>query len=100
MKAAQNITQTMCRAPVRDNTRTIPFVAGAFGGAAFIAVLIRCTIRISNFGLDDIFAVATLVAATPLGAIQFLVSADGFGKDIWTIASDKVYRIVKVSQLI
>lgn len=32
-----------------------------------------------------------------MGILEFVMSADGFGKDIWNIPAEKVYRIVKVS---
>ncbi|KAF2709866.1 hypothetical protein K504DRAFT_429933 [Pleomassaria siparia CBS 279.74] len=95
MLAAQNITQTMCGAPVRDITHITPIVSGVSGGAAILVVLIRCFPTGGAFTLDDMFAVAALVSALPMGILEFFMSADGFGKDIWNIPPENVYRIVR-----
>jgi hypothetical protein len=89
----------MCGAPVRDITHITPIVSGVSGGFAILAVLVRCFPTGGAFALDDIFAVAALVSALPMGILEFVMSADGFGKDIWNIPAEKVYRIVKVSSL-
>ena len=87
----------MCGAPVRDITHITPIVSGVSGGFAILAVLVRCFPTGGEFALDDVFAVAALVSALPMGILEFVMSADGFGKDIWNIPAEKVYRIVKVS---
>jgi hypothetical protein len=75
-------------------------VSGVSGGAAVLAVVVRCFFTSSPKGLDDVFVVAALVAALPMGILEFFMSADGFGKDIWTIPPAKIYRIVQVSNSI
>ncbi|KAL6706194.1 hypothetical protein ACN47E_005929 [Coniothyrium glycines] len=97
--AAQNITQTMCGQPVRDITHITPIVTGVSGGAAIIAVIARVLIAGTAFALDDIFAVAALVSALPMGILEFFMAADGFGKDIWNIQPEKIYRIVQFTWL-
>ncbi|KAF1831964.1 hypothetical protein BDW02DRAFT_504140 [Decorospora gaudefroyi] len=96
--SAQNATQTMCGQPVRDITHITPIVTGISGGLATIAVIARCLIS-SALALDDAFVVAALVAALPMGILEFIMSADGFGRDIWTIPADKIYRIVQFTWL-
>jgi hypothetical protein len=96
---AQNSTQTMCGAPVRDITHITPLVTGISGGVAIIGVVVRCIATAGTFALDDIFAIAALVNAIPMGILEFVMSNDGFGKDIWTIPPAKIYRIVQVSML-
>jgi hypothetical protein len=94
--AALNITKTLCGQPVRDITHITPIVTGVSGGAALISVIIRSLLAGSVFGLDDFFAIAAMVAALPMGILEFFMAADGFGKDIWTIPPHKIYRIVRV----
>lgn len=59
--AAQNITQTMCGAPIRDITHITPIVTGVSGGAAIISVITRILVAGGMFALDDVFAIAALV---------------------------------------
>jgi hypothetical protein len=94
--AAQNSTETMCGHPVRDITHITPIVTGVSGGLALLAVIVRCLLSSSKFGLDDAFVVAAFVSALPMGILEFIMSADGFGRDIWTIPPTKIYRIVQV----
>ncbi|RAR00918.1 integral membrane protein [Stemphylium lycopersici] len=97
--AAQNATQTMCEQPVRDITHITPIVTGVSGGAAVIAVIARCILVGKAFAVDDVFALVALLSALPMGILEFFMSADGFGKDIWTVESEKIYRIVKFTWL-
>jgi hypothetical protein len=94
--AAQNSTETMCGHPVRDITHITPIVTGVSGGAAMLAVIVRCFLSSNNFGLDDAFVIAAFVSALPMGILEFIMSDDGFGRDIWTIPPAKIYRIVQV----
>ncbi|KAF2790229.1 hypothetical protein K505DRAFT_377667 [Melanomma pulvis-pyrius CBS 109.77] len=97
--SAQNITQTMCGQPVRDITHITPIVSGVSGGAAIIAVVVRCFPTGGAFALDDIFAIAALVSALPMGILEFIMAADGFGKDIWNIPHENIYRIIRFTWL-
>jgi hypothetical protein len=94
--AAQNSTEKMCGHPVRDITHITPIVTGVSGGAAMLAVIVRCLLSRNSFGLDDAFVIAAFVSALPMGILEFIMSDDGFGRDIWTIPSAKIYRIVQV----
>jgi hypothetical protein len=87
----------LCGAPVRDITHITPIVSGVSGGLATLAVIIRCFPTGGRLELDDIFAIVALLFALPMGILEFVMSADGFGKDIWNIQPENVYRIVKVS---
>ncbi|KAI8933113.1 hypothetical protein NX059_009756 [Plenodomus lindquistii] len=89
----------MCEQPVRDITHITPIVTGVSGGAALISVIIRVSAARHNIALDDIFAIAALVSALPMGILQFFMAADGFGKDVWTIPPKKMYRISKFTWL-
>jgi hypothetical protein len=45
-----------------------------------MGVAVRCVATVGNFALDDIFAIAALVSALPMGVLEFVMSVDGFGK--------------------
>lgn len=94
---ARNNTATMCGEPVRDNTRITPIISGVSGGAAILAILARCYAVGKSFAVDDLFAVISLILALPMGIVEFFMSVDGFGKDVWTLAPDKINSVVRVS---
>lgn len=97
--AAQNATQTMCGAEVRDVTYITPIIAGTSGGAATIGVIIRVWMSGNDFWLDDAMCVIALLFAVPMAILEFLMSGLGFGKDIWTLTPDQIYRIVQFTWL-
>lgn len=94
--AAQNVTQTMCGGEVRDITHITPIISGTSGAAAIIAVIVRVWMSGSSFWLDDAMCVIAIVFAIPMAVLEFLMSNLGFGKDIWTLTPDAIYRIVQV----
>jgi hypothetical protein len=87
----------MCGAPVRDNTHITPVIVYISGGLATIGVMVRCIAKIRNFGLDDISALAAFVTGVAMAIIIVIMSADGFGKDIWTLYPARITRILQVS---
>jgi hypothetical protein len=96
--AAQNITETLCEHPIRDITHITPIVTGVSGGLAIFAVVVRTIIAGAGIATDDILVIVALITALPMGILEFFMAADGFGKDIWNIPSEKVYTIVKVRE--
>ncbi|KAJ4358363.1 uncharacterized protein N0V89_002945 [Didymosphaeria variabile] len=97
--AAQNATQAMCGAPVRDITHITPIITGTSGAAAIIGVAVRVWMSGPDFWLDDAMCVAALVFAIPMAVLEFLMSGLGFGKDIWTLTPGQIYRIVQYTWL-
>ncbi|KAE8151417.1 hypothetical protein BDV25DRAFT_138839 [Aspergillus avenaceus] len=85
----------MCDQPVRDITHITPIVTTVFGILAIIATLMRTLQFPKQFGAEDIFAILALLASLPMGALEFVMSNYGFGKDIWTIPFDNITRIVQ-----
>ncbi|KAH7402899.1 hypothetical protein BKA66DRAFT_507745 [Pyrenochaeta sp. MPI-SDFR-AT-0127] len=94
--AAKNLTQTMCGKPIRNLSHVTPIVSGVSGAVAIVAVIIRSFLTGGIFALDDIFAITALLSALPMGILQFFVAVDGFGKDIWTLQPEKIYRVVQL----
>jgi hypothetical protein len=97
MKGAINSTQTMCGAPVRDNTHITPIIIYVTGSLATITIIARCIARTDNFALDDISALAAFVTGVAMAIIIVVMSAAGFGKDLWTLDPARITRILEVS---
>jgi hypothetical protein len=95
--ATQNITHTLCGAPIRDISTVTPLVIGISGGVATIAIIIRCSTSDALMSLDNIFAVAALVAALPISIVGLYMPEDGFGRDVWTLTPNQITRIIKVA---
>lgn len=96
---AQNATMTMCGQPVRDITHITPIVTGVSGGAALVGVIIRMINARDGYAIDDYCAIAAYISALPMGILEFFMSDDGFGKDIWNIPHEKIYRIIQFTWL-
>lgn len=97
--AAQNASHTRCGQVARDITHITPIVTGVSGGIALLSVIFRIGLAGRNIALDDVFAMAAMIAALPMGILEFFMAADGFGKDIWTIPGEQIYRIVQFTWL-
>ncbi|KAI0022514.1 50S ribosomal protein L36e [Xylariomycetidae sp. FL0641] len=98
--AAQNATQTLCGAEVRDITSITPIVSATSGLLAIIFTVLRLWDSYSvGFSWADGFALAALIFSLPMGILEFFMSADGFGKDIWTLTPVRITRIVKFTWL-
>ncbi|EXJ84621.1 hypothetical protein A1O3_05291 [Capronia epimyces CBS 606.96] len=52
-----------------------------------------------RFQWADVAVVLALAFALPMGVMEFFMSSDGFGKDIWTLPFDKITRIIKFTWL-
>lgn len=103
---------------MRDNTAVTPVITAVSGGLAFVCVLLRIVDRFPQWSqlqwadlcvvlalvCDAVYTIsvegkvliAVQVFAIPMAVLEFIMSKDGFGKDIWTIPFDQITRIVKV----
>ncbi|KAH7071086.1 hypothetical protein BKA63DRAFT_568239 [Paraphoma chrysanthemicola] len=96
---AQNRTQTLCGTPVRDIAHILPIVTATSGALALSMVVLRMFAIQDHFAHDDVFAIAAILSAIPMGVLEFIKAEDGFGKDIWTIPAPNIYRVVKLTWL-
>ncbi|KAL3954227.1 hypothetical protein ACCO45_012183 [Purpureocillium lilacinum] len=80
-EATRNFTATSCGEPVRDRTKELATI----------------TIALANiFGLDDWFIIASVVATTPSIFVNvFGTTANGLGRDIWTLSHDDITDTLK-----
>ncbi|KAH6889830.1 hypothetical protein B0T10DRAFT_513027 [Thelonectria olida] len=92
-----NSTNTYCQVPVRNKSPlfiNITIIFGVLSGV-FIAARIASKIAIahSDFGLDDVFIILTLICGIPSTAMNIHGTAGhGEGKDIWTIEFDTLTK--------
>ncbi|KAK7926751.1 hypothetical protein PG985_003749, partial [Apiospora marii] len=110
--AAMNVTKTICKEPIRDNSTTTPVVTAISAALAVIFVAIRVLnnhLR-GSLNIADWCAVLALVSSIPMDVSEFYsmdslstdvrniqVVANGFGKDIWTLDQPRINNVVLVS---
>ncbi|KAL3478464.1 hypothetical protein BJX99DRAFT_256361 [Aspergillus californicus] len=94
---SQNASNALCGIEPRDVSRITPTVTGIFMGLAIAATLVRCSESRHHFGPEDIFATLALLFAIPMGALEYPMAKDGYGKDIWSLPFDNITRIVKLT---
>ncbi|KAH7242043.1 hypothetical protein BKA59DRAFT_479994 [Fusarium tricinctum] len=84
-----NITYTYCDVPVRDKTEifiNVTIVLGVISGVATALRLWSKYFFKSEFGLDDLFIVLTLIFGLPSTGMNIHGTAGhGEGRDIWTL---------------
>ena len=95
IKAAENATKTTCGAPVHDKSTQYQITSGTLGMISFLFIVQRIVFKVYakiELGLDDLFAVATLLVGIPGTVVNVVALApNGLGRDIWTIPFDKIY---------
>ncbi|KAJ4262959.1 hypothetical protein NW762_006572 [Fusarium torreyae] len=84
------MTNTYCEVPVRDKTTLFIDVTIILGVLSGVSILLRLWSKFffgkSDFGLDDVFIILTLVFGIPSTAINIHGTAGhGEGRDIWTL---------------
>ncbi|KAK8128794.1 hypothetical protein PG984_009902, partial [Apiospora sp. TS-2023a] len=104
--AAMNVTKTLCKEPIRDNSTTTPVVTAISAALALLFVGIRVLnnhLR-GSLNIADWCAVLALVSSIPMDVSEyysmsliFLLVANGFGKDIWTLDQPRINNVVLVS---
>jgi hypothetical protein len=93
---AQNISATICSAPIRDRSAELKSLNIATAVVSAFFVLLRLGHKIFGpseirFGLDDIFIFITLLSLVPTAVIVDVeLINDGLGRDIWTVPFDKI----------
>ncbi|KAI9370284.1 hypothetical protein BJX61DRAFT_544765 [Aspergillus egyptiacus] len=97
---SQNASSTMCGIEPRDISHITPTVTSVFMPLAIAATLVRCLESRHHFGPEDVFAILALLFAVPMGALEYPMAKDGYGKDIWSLPFDNITRIVKFTWLL
>ncbi|KAL2396867.1 hypothetical protein ABEF93_004033 [Exophiala dermatitidis] len=118
---ARNATATLCKEPVRDATAITPIIVAVSGSIAILSVVLRLADRWPNMervqwsDLSVVLALVSIVLSAShdcearthtsqlfgivMGILEFFMSSDGFGKDIWTLPFDKITRVIKFTWL-
>jgi hypothetical protein len=86
----QNVTQTTCGAPVRNRSVEYNVVSTTLLSLASVMVIVRLVYKkffmMNDLGLDDWFILLALIGAVPSAILNVaLLSANGLGRDIWTL---------------
>ncbi|KAI1338419.1 hypothetical protein F5Y15DRAFT_417064 [Xylariaceae sp. FL0016] len=98
---ARNATATLCHEPVRYKTRSSPLATAITGSIAILFVAARSSDRFirREFGWADVCALLAMISALPMDVLEFLMTANGFGRDIWTLTAGQITRVVKYTWL-
>ncbi|KAE8132846.1 hypothetical protein BDV38DRAFT_287321 [Aspergillus pseudotamarii] len=97
---SQNASNTMCGIEPRDISHITTIVTSVFMSLAITFTVMRCSESRDHFGPEDIFAILALIFAVPMGALEYPMAKDGYGKGIWTLPFDNITRIVKFTWLL
>ncbi|KAH7152722.1 hypothetical protein EDB81DRAFT_789540 [Dactylonectria macrodidyma] len=95
--ATHNDTNNFCGIAVRDKSPTFVNVTIILGVLSGVVTLLRLASKVlitnSDFGLDDLFVVLTLVVGIPSSAMNIHgTAAHGEGRDIWTLTGDDITK--------
>ncbi|KAF6812363.1 CFEM domain-containing protein [Colletotrichum plurivorum] len=94
----KNGSATMCGAPVRDESLKPPLVAAVGFSLALIAYVIRLCSALPGCGRelswDDWTITACVLLTVPPTVFAFTLSANGLGKDIWTLPLANVENVL------
>ncbi|KAH7370402.1 hypothetical protein BKA65DRAFT_562060 [Rhexocercosporidium sp. MPI-PUGE-AT-0058] len=120
--ATMNISATVCGAPVRDRSKSFDAITIIFGSLSLVAVILRVISRHwFNFslGLDDVFIVGIVVGLFPNECSRIMkptifqllnfsicainiygLSANGFGRDVWTVPFQQITNVIRYSYVV
>lgn len=92
----KKLTTEGCNEPVRDKTSSYITVSNVLGIISGLFVIQRFAFKLwakQDFGLDDWFALATIISGAPSTIINtYGVGANGIGRDGWTLSFDQLYN--------
>jgi hypothetical protein len=96
---AVNTTSTMCHKPIRSKSDVIFYSAVITLPIAWVATAMRISVALlqNTVGIDDGFALAAVVASTPVSALQTITPGLGFGKDTWYSTPENINKVLQVS---
>ncbi|EXV03224.1 CFEM domain protein [Metarhizium robertsii] len=98
--STKNVTETTCLKPMRDSSRRYDTMNILLGVITALLVVIRLLFKKffsyrRELGADDWVILATVVIGVPCTIINKVgLTANGLGKDVWTIPVDQLIRFV------
>jgi hypothetical protein len=94
-----NVTKTGCGAPIRDRSGQYRTTTVVFTIIAGVFILQRFAFKIYaklDFGLDDWFALLTMIVTIPGVVINANGMPDnGLGRDMWTLTPDQITNFLR-----
>lgn len=92
----KKLTTEGCNEPIRDKNATYITVSNVLGIISALFIIQRFAFKLwakQDFGLDDWFALATIISGAPSTIINtYGVGANGIGRDGWTLSFDQLYN--------
>ncbi|KAJ6781329.1 hypothetical protein PWT90_03449 [Aphanocladium album] len=95
---AKNLTARSCDAPIRDKTVQYNVMAIVLGIITNLLVIIRLVFKRfysyrRSLGWDDYTIIGAMLIGIPATIINVLgLTANGMGRDVWTLSSDELNR--------
>ncbi|KAK3937758.1 hypothetical protein QBC46DRAFT_356410 [Diplogelasinospora grovesii] len=92
---SKNVTETICKAPMRDRSPEVVDVAVVLGTLSAVLVLLRVLFKLfvarRSLSPDDWFTFGTVMVGIPNTVIVVHgTAANGLGRDVWTVSYDTV----------
>ncbi|KAG4441555.1 hypothetical protein IFR05_002940 [Cadophora sp. M221] len=95
---AKNVTETICKAPIRDVSASYFTINITFGVLSVAVVLVRLIARFftqASLGLDDVFIFVTMIFGVPSMVLtSHGILSNGLGKDVWTLTPRQITGFV------
>ncbi|CAM1509568.1 Fc.00g033070.m01.CDS01 [Cosmosporella sp. VM-42] len=98
---SKNLTQTLCKSPIRDRSGEYNAINKALGTVMGICVLARILHRLilSSHGclnLDDWFVLATFLIGLPAVVVSVRgLTGHGLGRDVWTLDPEDIPEFMR-----
>ncbi|KAJ3493827.1 hypothetical protein NLG97_g4484 [Lecanicillium saksenae] len=95
---AKNLTAMACDAPIRDKTVEYNVMAVVLGIITNVLVVVRLVFKRfysyrRSLGWDDYTIIGAMLIGIPATIINVLgLTANGMGRDVWTLSSDEINR--------
>ncbi|CAI6332128.1 unnamed protein product [Periconia digitata] len=96
----QNVTQTTCRGPVRNQVKQLRVTNIVLGVISAVCVILRivymAAFSIAELGWDDYLIVLALFVGIPQTIITDRgTTANGLGRDVWTVPFDEITEFAR-----
>ncbi|KAH7327466.1 CFEM domain-containing protein [Rhexocercosporidium sp. MPI-PUGE-AT-0058] len=95
---AKNVTETICKIPIRDVSAGYFAINIIFGVLSVAVVLVRLVARFftqASFGLDDVFIFVTMIFGVPSMVLtSHGILSNGLGRDVWTLTPKQITGFV------
>ncbi|KAF2142053.1 GMC oxidoreductase [Aplosporella prunicola CBS 121167] len=96
----KNATESLCDAPIRDNTKAVSYTGVIGGIIALVAYILRMVSRLPQFGgkvgWDDAVMTFAVLLVIPLTCLSVVLADVGLGRDIWTLPFKNITQVLYI----